>query len=200
MEKRWPKNKTACGILLLVIVVFMLEGCGKGTEAEEKSASVSEAATDISSEKAEAQTDEENSDRKVDANGESELHAGEPEEAEEMMRLYVNDEELSVVWKDNESVDALKELVSEEPLTIEMSMYGGFEQVGSIGHELPRNDIQTTTSAGDIVLYSGDQIVVFYGSNSWSYTRLGHVEDKTEEELARMLGQDHVSLTFSMDE
>ena len=69
-----------------------------------------------------------------------------------------------------------------------MSMYGGFEQVGSIGSSIARNDKQTTTDYGDIVLYSGNQIVVFYGSNSWAYTRLGHI-DMTKEELTELLGK-----------
>ena len=94
------------------------------------------------------------------------------EEAGEGMTLMINGEEYPVEWEDNESVEALKELC---PLTVEMSMYGGFEQVGSIGKSLPRNDEQTATDYGDIVLYSGDQIVIFYGSNSWAYTRLGHI-------------------------
>ncbi|MBQ7504368.1 MAG: hypothetical protein IJT79_03520, partial [Ruminococcus sp.] len=81
---------------------------------------------------------------------------------------------VSVAWEDNDAVQSLKELCRNQPLTIYMSMYGGFEQVGSIGTDLPRNDVQTTTSSGDIVLYSGNQMVVFYGSNSWAYTRLGH--------------------------
>ena len=79
-----------------------------------------------------------------------------------------------------------------------MSMYGGFEQVGSIGQALPRDDAQTTTSAGDIVLYSGSQIVVFYGSNSWSYTRLGRIVDKTSEELAALLGNGDVIVTIGV--
>ncbi|MBQ5564771.1 MAG: hypothetical protein IIT39_15465, partial [Clostridia bacterium] len=86
---------------------------------------------------------------------------------------------VSVKWEDNESVNVLKELCRDQPLTISMSMYGGFEQVGSIGSDIPRNDVQTTTSSGDIVLYSGNQLVVFYGSNSWAYTKLGHITDKT---------------------
>ena len=94
------------------------------------------------------------------------------EEAGEGMTLIINGEEFPVQWEDNESVEALKELC---PLTVEMSMYGGFEQVGSLGQSLPRSDEQTTTDYGDIVLYSGDQIVIFYGSNSWAYTRLGHI-------------------------
>ena len=79
-----------------------------------------------------------------------------------------------------------------------MSMYGGFEQVGSIGQSIPRSDEQTTTKAGDIVLYSGNQVVVFYGSNSWAYTRLGRITGKTEQELAEMLGKENVVLSFEI--
>jgi hypothetical protein len=79
-------------------------------------------------------------------------------------------------------------------------MYGGFEQVGSIGTSLPRNDVQTTTEAGDIVLYSGNQIVVFYGSNSWAYTRLGKVTDKSKAEMSELLGNGDVMITVSMVE
>ena len=80
-----------------------------------------------------------------------------------------------------------------------MSMYGGFEQVGEIGTSLPRNDVQTTTSAGDIVLYSGNQIVLFYGSNTWSYTRLGRIEGMSQAQLSRLLGGDPVTVTISME-
>ena len=76
-----------------------------------------------------------------------------------------------------------------------MSMYGGFEQVGPIGSSITRNDKQTTTDYGDIVLYSGNQIVVFYGSNSWAYTRLGHI-DMTQEEITELLGNGDVEITL----
>ena len=112
------------------------------------------------------------------------------------MKMTIGDTEVSVDWEENESVQALMELAGNEPLTIQMSMYGGFEQVGSIGTSLPRNDKQTTTNAGDIVLYSGDQIVVFYGSNSWSYTRLGHITDKSAQEMADLLGNGDVTITI----
>ena len=72
-------------------------------------------------------------------------------------------------------------------------------EVDSIGTSLPRNDIQTTTEAGDIVLYSGDQIVVFYGSNSWAYTRLGRITDKNEDELAKMLGKEDVTISIDSE-
>ena len=114
------------------------------------------------------------------------------EEAGESMILMIDGEEYPVEWEENESVEALKEL---RPLTVKMSMYGGFEQVGSLGESLPRNDEQITTGYGDIVLYSGNQIVVFYGSNSWAYTRLGHI-DMTQEELTDLLGNGDVEITL----
>lgn len=115
---------------------------------------------------------------------------------ESMMEMMVGDMPVTVEWEENESVEALKELAAED-LTIEMSMYGGFEQVGSIGQSLPRNDTQTTTASGDIVLYSGDQLVVFYGSNTWAYTRLGKIVDKTPEEMEELLGNGDVTITLS---
>ena len=114
------------------------------------------------------------------------------EEGETMLQMTIGETPVEVEWEDNESVEALRELCENGPL------YGGFEQVGSIGQRLPRNDSQTTTESGDIVLYSGDQIVVFYGSNSWAYTRLGHVTDKSDEEMAQLLGNGDVTITVEM--
>lgn len=117
--------------------------------------------------------------------------------AEGELNLIIGKTEVSVDWENNNSVNALKKLVESEPLVIDMSMYGGFEQVGSLGTSLPRDDKQITTTAGDIVLYSGNQIVVFYGSNSWAYTRLGRITDKTASELTDLLGNGNVTLTIS---
>ncbi|MBR0145904.1 MAG: hypothetical protein IJM25_04490 [Eubacterium sp.] len=122
----------------------------------------------------------------------------ESQEAEAMV-LTINGETVSVEWENNESVEALMDLVAKEPLSIQMSMYGGFEQVGSIGSTLPQNDVQTTTESGDIVLYSGNQIVVFYGSNSWAYTRLGKVTDKSKAEMTEFLGNGDVTITISVE-
>ncbi|MBQ4187661.1 MAG: hypothetical protein II642_07235, partial [Firmicutes bacterium] len=105
--------------------------------------------------------------------------------------FYVNNTELAVNWERNASVDALAELAAAAPVTIQMSMYGGFEQVGPIGTSIVRDDSQTVTDFGDIVLYSGNQIVIFYGSNSWAYTRLGHV-DLSQEEMAKLLSNGDV--------
>lgn len=115
----------------------------------------------------------------------------------EMLQMTIGETPVEVDWQENSAVEALKDLCRENPLQIQMSMYGGFEQVGSIGQSLPTEDQQTTTRSGDIVLYSGSQIVVFYGSNSWAYTRLGHISDKTDQEMKELLGNGDVTITFS---
>ena len=115
------------------------------------------------------------------------------------LTMKIDGATVAVDWEENESVAALTELVKDKPLTIQTSMYGGFEQVGQIGTSLPRNDAQTTTQAGDIVLYSGNQIVVFYGTNSWAYTRLGHITDKTAEQMEKLLGNGNVTIEFSFE-
>ncbi len=113
------------------------------------------------------------------------------------MKLLIGEEEVTVDWENNDAVAALQESVGEEPLTIDMSMYDDFEQVGDLGMSLPADDEQITTEAGDIMLYSGDKIVVFYGSNTWDYTRLGKVTDKSPEEMAERLGQGDVTITIT---
>ena len=111
---------------------------------------------------------------------------------ENTMRLLIGEREVPVAWEENESVKALQDLC---PLTIRMSMYGGFEQVGSIGQSIVREDVETVTDSGDIVLYSGNQIVIFYGSNSWAYTRLGHI-DLSEQEMRDLLSGGDVTITL----
>ena len=117
-------------------------------------------------------------------------------EDEKMLQMKIDDTYVEVRWEDNASVDALKELCKENEFKIQMSMYGGFEQVGYIGQDLPRDDVQTTTSYGDVVLYSGNNIVVFYGSNSWAYTRLGHIENMDQDQLRDLLGNGDVIITL----
>ena len=119
---------------------------------------------------------------------------------EETMKMIIGGTQVNVAWENNDSVRALMDLCREKPLTVEMSMYGGFEQVGSLGRRLPSNDTYTTTASGDIVLYSSNQIVVFYGSNSWEYTRLGHITDKDQAGISGLLSGGDVTITISMEE
>jgi hypothetical protein len=119
------------------------------------------------------------------------------EEAVMNMKVQVGDAVFSATLEENEAVASFVEMMLENPVSIQMSDYSGFEKVGSLGTSLPASNSQTTTHAGDIVLYNGNQIVIFYGSNSWSYTRLGHVDDLTGWEEA--LGSGDVTVTFSLE-
>ena len=114
----------------------------------------------------------------------------EDETANMKLILKIDDIEVDVIWADNDSVKALKNL-AKNGLTINMSKYGGFEQVGAIGSTLPSVDTRITTSPGDIVLYSANQIVIFYDSNTWSYTKLGHI-NLFKSELVDLLGDEDV--------
>lgn len=108
------------------------------------------------------------------------------------LNITVNGYSFSATMEDNTASRALLDML---PLTISMSDYSGFEKVGSLGTSLPTSNAQTTTQAGDVVLYNGSQIVIFYGSNSWSYTPLAHVDDLTGWAVA--LGSGDVTVTFS---
>ena len=204
LEKIFYKKKCRAWIILCLLVVFTVTGCRKPVNTE----SVSEAVTipnKDNEEMTQARPELEEA-RDIDMatmkSSKSEESRTDSEErlAENMLKLFINDEEIPVTWEENESVKALNNLAESSPIIIDMSMYGDFEQVGSIGQSIPRNDKQMTTSAGDIVLYSGSQLVVFYGSNSWAYTKLGHIDNKSEEELGRLLGSGNVTITVSVNE
>ena len=116
----------------------------------------------------------------------------------DQIRITVGERSFIVRLEDNESAAALRELLTAGDRTISASNYGGFEKVCQLGTSLPRNDVQTTTSAGDVMLYSGNQIVIFYGSNSWAYTRLGKVEDLSADELEQILSGSETEITLSI--
>lgn len=108
----------------------------------------------------------------------------------ETLVLSINGTVLDVQWEENETVAELLTYVQNENITVNTTIYGGFEQVGSLPRRFSRNDAQMTTGPGDIVLYSGNQLVLFFGSNSWSYTKLGHINGMSAEKLSELLGAD----------
>lgn len=118
----------------------------------------------------------------------------------EKMYITIDGKSLSVCLVDNAATQALVAALQEGDITYEAHDYGGFEKVGALGRSLPTNDTQTTTQAGDVILYSGNQIVLFYGSNSWSYTRLGRIQYSSQSELESFLkaGLGNISVTLSL--
>ena len=117
---------------------------------------------------------------------------------EDQIRIIVGENSFIVRLEDNESAAALRGLLEDADKTIPASNYGGFEKVCQLGTTLPGNDVQTSTSAGDVMLYSSNQIVIFYDSNSWAYTRLGKVEDLTAKELEEILSGPETQITLSL--
>ena len=107
---------------------------------------------------------------------------------------------LAATLADNSSAMAFYELLEKGPVTIKMHDYGSFEKVGSLGTSLPRNDTQITTTAGDIILYQGNQITIYYDTNSWNFTRLGKVDGVTQAELKKILGKGDVTAVFNIIE
>ena len=112
------------------------------------------------------------------------------------MKIQIGDASFTATLEDNAAVRELIEMMKEEPITIDMHDYSGFEKVGPLGRSLTTDNHQTTTSAGDIVLYNGNQIVMFYGSNSWSYTRIGRIDDLSGWKEA--LGSGSMTAVFSL--
>lgn len=115
----------------------------------------------------------------------------------EKIILQIGNNNFTATLESNAAVDAFVDMMREVPVVIQMSDYSGFEKVGSLGTSLPTSNSQTTTESGDIVLYNGNQIVIFYGSNSWSYTRLGRIDDLSGWKDA--LGSGDVTVTFSLE-
>ncbi len=100
---------------------------------------------------------------------------------------------------DNSSTQALKEQLAKGNITVEMEDYANMEKVGSLGIRLPRNDKQTTTGPGDIILYQGHNLVIYYDTNSWSFTRLGKINNASQADLKAALGKGGVTVTLSLE-
>lgn len=160
---------------LLLLTLFGLTACGKQPKLATETTSQSTTATTIS----ETITD--------------------PKETEMTLTLSINHKTLPVTWENNNTVQRLKTKLTDQSLTVNLSAYGGFEQVGSLGFTLPSQDQQLRATSGDIMLYNSNNIVLFFGSNSWSYTKLGHI-DLSQSELDKLLNQDSVSITLSLSD
>ena len=187
----------------VLVFAVLLTGCGSGnTQTAEDSSSEPTVSSQMDSGETIMTSQPESSDTES-SDPSSERNEGKPTSEEEeittmKMNVQIGGSTFTATLDENEAVDALVDMMEQGPVTIRMSDYSGFEKVGPLGTSLPASNQQTTTQAGDIVLYQGNQIVMFYGSNSWSYTRLGHIDDLTGWEEA--LGSGDVTVTFSLEE
>ena len=117
---------------------------------------------------------------------------------DDLVKVKINDEVFDVKLENNSATQELIKELKKGNVTVNASEYGGFEKVGELGFSLPTSDENIGTVPGDIVLYQGDKISLFYGSHSWSYTKLGKIDDVDSNKLKEVLGSGDVTLEFSL--
>lgn len=140
---------------------------------------------------------EENAETSVDIPIPTEENHADKVSEMQALALSINGTPVSVQWESNDTVHELLAAAQNSTIVISASRYGNFEQVGSLPQSFSRNDVQMTTAAGDIVLYSGNQLVVFFDSNTWSYTKLGHIKGLSLEDIILLLDQEAVTFELS---
>lgn len=181
---------------LAVCLLLSLCACSSsGSEDSQNSSSSSIAESSQSTDMTETNESSTVSEESSQENPESD--AG---QQEDVLYLQIGDTQLTAELADNSSAQALVELLADGPLTLDLQDYGNMEKVGPLGTELPRNDEQITTEPGDIILYQGDSLVIYYAPNSWNFTRLGKISGISESELRELLGDGDVTVTLSLEQ
>lgn len=183
-------------LLCMAAIILFLSGCTDSSlsktnlQTKNESSSLGDEASPASANDADSSNTQQVNVPQPDTNSDTE------ENMVKKMTLQIGNSSFTATLENNPAVDAFVEMMNDSSVIIQMNDYSGFEKVGSLGTNLPADDKQTTTHAGDIVLYNGNQIVIFYGSNAWSYTRLGKIDDLSGWEDA--LGSGDITVTFSL--
>ena len=183
-------------LLCMAAIILFLSGCTDSSlsrtnlQTKNESSSLGDESSPASANDADSSNTQQVNVPQPDTNSDTE------ENMVKKMTLQIGNSSFTATLENNPAVDAFVEMMNDSSVIIQMNDYSGFEKVGSLGTNLPADDKQTTTHAGDIVLYNGNQIVIFYGSNSWSYTRLGKIDDLSGWEDA--LGSGDITVTFSL--
>ena len=183
-------------LLCMAAIILFLSGCTDSSlsktnlQTKNESSSLGDEASPASANDADSSNTQQVNVPQPDTNSDTE------ENMVKKMTLQIGNSSFTATLENNPAVDAFVEMMNDSSIIIQMNDYSGFEKVGSLGTNLPADDKQTTTHAGDIVLYNGNQIVIFYGSNAWSYTRIGKIDDLSGWEDA--LGSGDITVTFSL--
>lgn len=186
--------KRAGFFVLLVLLFNILIACRAGHDADIQIPTESEIAYALS-ESSETERSESQPESIV---REHESEIGLEERESVKIQITVGDVALIATPEDNSSAEAFLALLQEQPITVQMSDYAGMEKVGPLGTDLPRNDTQISVGAGDVILYQGNQITIYYGTNSWNFTKLAVIEGVTKESLLEALGTGDLEVTFSL--
>ena len=173
-------------LVLLLAVVLCLSGCAGryGLPTEPPTSATKDTPQAAESEKSTKMTTEETTMHEIAT-------------TEPMLLLTIDGTAVDVQWENNTAVTELYAL-AQNAITVNTSAYGGFEQVGSLPQSFSRSEVQMTAQPGDIVLYSGNQLVVFFGSNSWSYTKLGHINGLSADELTVLLDNEQTVIELQL--
>lgn len=169
-------------IIIGLVLICTLVGCGKKTNN--------------STEPSNPSTQEPSTSTTTPSDTTPDTTTTEDDTMNKTLTLKIGNTEVDVFWLDNDSVKALKQL-AKNGLSIDLEMYGDMEQFGSLGSALPSSDTNLTANAGDIMLYQSNKIVLFYGSNTYSYTKLGHI-NLSKSELTELLGEENVTITIGL--
>ena len=205
MKKRYILSAVAAlGMALLLAACNQNAGVGMSNDADdtqvENQVNIQESAQENTQGNIQGENVSVSQQNNEPTSNDNDLESDEEKEGQTEMKMnvQVGDYIFTATLENNEAVEELLDMMKEGPVTIQMDDYSGFEKVGSLGRSLTTSNSQTTTSAGDIVLYNGNNIVMFYGSNSWSYTRIGKIDDLSDWEKA--LGSGSITAVFSVGE
>ena len=136
------------------------------------------------------------------SSGEAQAQLANSSTMTQKMYITIDGRTESVTLIDNSATQALVGKLQKTPITVTLSSSGGFEIWGALGFSLPTSNEHIKAQPGDVILYSGSNICIFYGTNSWSYTRLGHIDGLSESELRTFLhaGETDISVTLSLSQ
>lgn len=181
--------KRAGFVILLVLLFALMVACGTDHNTDTKKLIETELSSSLS------ETEQSESDSE---SPKQESEIGKKEDKPMRIQIAVGDTILTATPENNLSADAFLALLQERSVTVEMSDYAGMEKVGSLGTSLTRSDSQISVGAGDVILYQGNQITIYYGTNSWNFTKLAHIDGATKENLLEVLGTGDVKVIFSL--
>lgn len=196
--------KKATFMALIFALAFTITACGNSGENQTsdiktESDTDAPAFSDAVSEETK-QSDEEAGTTQAELQPTESVREGSEQEVTDMkMKIQINDISFTATLEDNSSVEALRELLADGPITLNMSDYANMEKSVDLGVTLPQNNEQMNTQAGDIILYQGRTLVIYYDTNSWSLTPIGKIDNVDEEELKAALGTGDVTVTFSLE-